>query len=76
MTTKVTNLNIDTSTINTVGTLSSLTVAGDVTLGTVGNVHITGGSDGQYIKTDGAGNLSFATVTIPESMSPFLLMGA
>lgn len=76
MTTKVTNLNIDTSTINEVGTLSSLTVSGNVTLGDVSNVKITGGTSGQYLTTDGTGNLSFATVSASEYLSPFLLMGA
>jgi hypothetical protein len=42
----------------------------------VANIMITGGSSGQYLKTDGTGNLSFETVTVPESLSPFLLMGA
>ena len=31
-------------------------------MGAVGNVHITGGTTGQYLRTDGAGGLSFATV--------------
>jgi len=60
----------------TVGTLPNLTVTGNVELSELSNIHITGGANGQYIKTDGSGNLSFATVTIPESLSPFLLMGA
>lgn len=76
MTTKVTNVNIDTTTINSVGTLTSVTVSGTSTLGAIGNVKITGGTTGQYIKTDGTGNLSFATVTVPDPLSPFLLMGA
>jgi hypothetical protein len=29
-------------------------------LGSVGNLHITGGSNGQVLTTDGTGNLSFA----------------
>ncbi len=33
----------------------------NVTLGPVANVHITGGSSGQFISTDGSGNLSFAS---------------
>jgi len=76
MTTKVTNLNIDTTTLTSVGTLTSLSVSGNVTLGTVSNVHINGGTNGQYLTTDGSGNLSFATVTVPDPLSPFLLMGA
>ena len=36
-----------------------LTVIGNVALGSVSNVHITGGSNGQVLQTDGLGNLSF-----------------
>jgi hypothetical protein len=32
-------------------------------LGAAGNVKITGGSSGQYLKTDGAGNLSWSSVS-------------
>jgi hypothetical protein len=35
----------------------------NVTLGSNAAVHITGGSSGQYLKTDGLGGLSWATVT-------------
>jgi len=57
--------------ITSVGTLTGLTSNGTVdfantsntTLGAVGNVHITGGSSGQYLQTDGSGTLSWATVT-------------
>lgn len=38
-----------------------LTVNGPSQLGNVGNVHITGGTNGQVLTTDGAGNLSWAT---------------
>ena len=34
---------------------------GNVTLGNVGNVHITGGSNGQVLSTDGSGNLNWTT---------------
>ena len=34
----------------------------NVTLGAIGNIHITGGSNGQSLITDGSGNLSFATI--------------
>jgi len=58
------------SNITTVGTLSNLaangtvdfTGASNVSLGNVGNVHIGGGSNGQYLLTDGSGNLSWGTV--------------
>lgn len=45
-------------------------------LGAVGNVKITGGSAGQVLTTDGAGNLSFTTVSsgasLPANASGFL----
>ena len=75
MTTKISAVNIETSSIETLGTLTSLTIDGVTTLGTVGNVKITGGSTGQYLTTDGTGNLSFQTVTISEPLHPFLLGG-
>ena len=49
------------SNIDTVGSLKSLTVLGTSNLNAIGNVYISGGSDGQIIKTDGAGNLSFVS---------------
>lgn len=76
MTTKASPLLIDTGNITSVGTLTSLTVSGNATLGTVANVHISGGSNGQFISTDGTGNLSFATVSIPaQPPHPFLFLG-
>ena len=56
-----------------IDTAASITFSNSVTLGNVGNVHISGGTSGQYIKTDGSGNLSFSDINIP---SQFLLMGA
>lgn len=47
---------------NVVGTMSSLTVAGPVNLGAVGNITITGGAAGQYLQTNGSGALTWATV--------------
>jgi hypothetical protein len=53
--------------ITSVGTLTSLTVSGNVdfyganvSLGSVSNLHITGGSVNYVLKTDGAGNLSWS----------------
>ena len=43
--------------------MTSVTVSGQSNLNAIGNVTITGGSDGQFIKTDGAGNLSFASIS-------------
>jgi hypothetical protein len=49
---------------------------GNVTLGNIGNVHISGGSSGQFIKTDGAGNLSFdAPVGSPAPMPTVVDIG-
>ena len=48
--------------ITSVGSLSSLVVTGTSNLGPVGNVTITGGSNGQYLKTNGSGVLSFGTI--------------
>ena len=49
--------------ITSVGNLTSLTVAGNTSLGPIANVNITGGSSGQYLQTDGTGNLTWATVS-------------
>ena len=59
--------------INTLGTLSSLDVSGNanftgnvnftganINFANVSNLHIQGGDVGQYLQTDGAGNLSWA----------------
>lgn len=45
----------------------NLTSASNVSLGAVGNVHITGGSSNQYLKTDGSGTLSWATISTGSS---------
>lgn len=50
------------SLINTASNISF--TAANVSLGAVSNLHITGGSSGQLLTTNGAGNLSF-TVSIP-----------
>jgi len=42
--------------------ISSLTVNGISNLGNVGNVIITGGTNGFYLQTDGSGNLTWASV--------------
>ena len=57
--------------ITSVGTLTGLTSTGtadltgasNVALGPVANVHITGGSNGQYLQTDGSGTLTWSTVS-------------
>jgi hypothetical protein len=57
--------------ITSVGTLTGITSTGtvnltgasNVALGPVANVHITGGSNGQYLQTDGSGTLTWSTVS-------------
>jgi hypothetical protein len=56
--------------ITSLGTLTSFTSNGtidftnasNVSLGSIANVHIGGGTSGQYLKTDGSGTISWATV--------------
>ena len=45
--------------ITSVGTLTGLSVNGITNLGSVGNVKITGGTNGYVLSTDGTGNLSW-----------------
>jgi hypothetical protein len=52
----------DQSAITKVGTLTELNVAGLSNLGPVSNVTITGGSNNYFLKTDGSGNLNWASV--------------
>jgi len=60
--------------ITSVGSLTGLTVSNvtgvvnftttaNVTLGAVGNLHISGGTSSQYLQTDGAGNLSWSSIS-------------
>lgn len=56
MTTKVSS-----SMINQAGNINY--TAANVTLGPIANIHITGGTSGQVLTTDGSGNLSFATAS-------------
>lgn len=48
---------------------SNLTVSGVSNLGAVGNVNISGGSNGQFLTTNGSGNLSWTTVPIASMIS-------
>ena len=50
--------------ITSTGTLTSLTVSGTSNLGDVGNVTITGGSNGQVLTTNGSNVLSWTTVGV------------
>ena len=43
-------------------TLGNLTVGGVTSLGAVGNVKITGGSNAQFLQTNGSGNLAWASI--------------
>ena len=49
--------------------LSSLTVTGESNLGNISNVHIFGGSSGQFVQTDGNGNLIFTDAAV-DSAAP------
>ncbi len=58
--------------ITSVGTLTDLTVSGNVnldsssniSLGTISNIHITGGTANYVLSTDGSGNLSWVEQTV------------
>lgn len=54
--------------ITSVGTLTSLNVSGVSNLGSVGNVVITGGANGQVLVTDGAGNLNWQNAPQPNTI--------
>jgi len=63
----LTTLTVGNATANTVFGNGSISAAGNiaftgdnVSLGTVANLHITGGTVGYFLQTDGAGNLSWA----------------
>ena len=49
--------------ITSVGNLTALTVIGESNLGPVGNVIITGGTNGYVLQTDGTGNLTWTAQT-------------
>jgi len=63
--------------ITSVGTLTGLTSTGtinltsasNVALGPVANVHITGGSLGQYLQTDGSGTLSWVSISSSSTLA-------
>ena len=50
--------NVSASTLNVASNLNA-TTSGNVSLGSVANIHITGGSSGYVLSTDGAGQLSW-----------------
>ena len=51
-------------------TTTNITVSGVSNLGPIGNVIITGGSNGQVIQTDGLGNLTFTDQASANSAAP------
>jgi len=55
---------------NTLLTANNFVVTSTANLGNIGNVIITGGSNGQIIQTDGLGNLIFADSTGSNSAAP------
>ena len=71
------NASIVTSSLTSVGTLGNLTSTGvvnftgasNVSLGTVGNVKIIGGSGSQYLQTDGTGNLTWASISTSSTLA-------
>ena len=50
-------------TVSNANGVVNFTTTANVTLGAVGNLHIAGGTTDQVLTTDGAGNLSWATVS-------------
>lgn len=62
------NITLDADSGNISGT--NLSVTGISNLGAIANVIITGGSNGQAIITDGAGNLSFANASAAATPAP------
>lgn len=64
-----TNFTFDT-TSNTVST-TNLSVDGNVHFTDVSNVHITGGTTGQFLQTNGSGNLTWATLSVVPNYANF-----
>jgi hypothetical protein len=70
--------------ITSLGTLTGLTSSGivsfssasSVALGSVSNVKITGGTNGQYLVTDGSGNLSWSALNISGATNGVAYFGA
>jgi len=63
------NGDITTTNITANGIVNFISTS-NVTLGTISNIHITGGSSGQVLTTDGAGNLTFADTASGNSSAP------
>jgi hypothetical protein len=58
----IVSANGDVTTLNLSANANVLFTGSNVSLGQIANLHILGGSAGQVVQTDGAGNLVFATV--------------
>lgn len=58
---------------NGLSTGGVLVADGNVTLGSVANVHITGGTDGYLLKTNGSGTLSWVDPQTTQSAAPMPL---
>ena len=64
--------NVTSSSLTSVGTLNGLTAtntidftgASNVALGDIGNVHVGGGTSGQYLQTNGSGSLTWSTIDL------------
>jgi hypothetical protein len=61
------SLNVSNSTVST----GNLIVSADTNLGSISNITITGGSNGEVLTTDGSGNLSFSAVTGSPAPMPY-----
>ena len=69
--------------ITSLGTQNNLTATGTVTfsgassvlLGANTNVKITGGTSGQYLVTDGSGNISWSSITGSNNQVPYFVAG-
>ncbi len=51
-------------------TANSLLATGNVNLGSIGNLTITGGNSGQFLKSDGTGRLEFVDIVLPTPQGP------
>lgn len=54
-------------------TTDTITVNSHANLGNVGNVYIGGGTNGQVLSTDGAGNLNWTTGGSGQGLMPFFI---
>ena len=57
----ISSINVGLSSLDAANLSVNMSNTGNVTLGSVSNLHITGGTSGQVLSTDGAGNLSWIT---------------